>query len=272
MLSGTFIFAQNSSMQSFTAKVQGNCGMCEQKIEGAVPDKKTATVDWNQDTKMATVQYDPAKISKSEILKKIAQAGYDNDEFSAPDNVYASLPSCCQYDRPKTDKAANTAVKAETQHPNHHASATEKATQANGLSAVFDAYFLVKDSFVASDSKMASAHAKKMVQHINNVDMLALSQKSHDVLMKVLPKLKSDTGHIATMYDLEHQREHFIQLSENMALLMKSSNLAQPVYILHCPMANKGKGADWISTEAVIKNPYYGAKMLSCGSVKEEIK
>jgi len=271
ILSGSFIFAQNSSMQTFTAKVKGNCGMCEQKIEGAVPDKKTATVDWNQDTKMATVHYDPSKISKSEILKKIAQSGYDNEEFAAPDNVYASLPSCCQYDRDKTDKAVNTAVKTETQHQNHHAH-SEKAAQSTGLNAVFDAYFLVKDAFVSSDGKLASAHAKKMLQHINTVDMSKLSKQSHDVWMKVLPALKSDTGHIATMYDLEHQREHLIQLSENMALLMKSSKLDQPVYILHCPMANDGKGADWISTEAVIKNPYYGAKMLSCGSVKEEIK
>ena len=272
ILLGSFIFAQSSSMQTFTAKVKGNCGMCEQKIEGAVPDKKTATVDWNQDTKMATVHYDPSKISKSEILKKIAQSGYDNEEFSAPDNVYASLPSCCQYDRDKTDKAVNTAVKTEPQHQNHHATANEKAAQSTGLNAVFGAYFLVKDAFVASDRKLASAHAKKMLQHINTVDMSKLSKQSHDVWMKVLPALKSDTGHIATMYDLEHQREHLIQLSENMALLMKSSKLDQPVYILHCPMANDGKGADWISTEAVIKNPYYGAKMLSCGSVKEEIK
>ena len=271
MLSGSFIFAQSSSMQTFTAKVKGNCGMCEQKIEGAVPDKKTATVDWNQDTKMATVQYDPSKISKSEILKKIAQSGYDNEEFSAPDNVYASLPSCCQYNRDKTGKAVNSAVKAETQHQNNHAH-SEKAAQSTGLTAIFDAYFLVKDAFVASDGKLASAHAKKMLQHINTFDMSKLSKQSHDVWMKVLSALISDTGHIATMYQLEHQREDFIQLSENMALLMKSSKLDQPVYILHCPMANDGKGADWISTEAVIKNPYYGAKMLSCGSVKEEIK
>lgn len=272
MLSGSFIFAQSSSMQTFTAKVRGNCGMCEQKIEDAVPDKKTATVDWNQDTKMATVHYDPSKISKSEILKKIAQSGYGNEEFSAPQDVYASLPSCCQYDRDKTDKAINTAVKAETHHQNHHATANEKAALSTDLSPVFGAYFLMKDAFVGSDGKLTSAHATKMLQHINTVDMSKLSQRSHEVWMKVLPKVKDDTQHIATMHQLAHQREHFLQLSENMALLMKSSKLDQPVYILHCPMANDGKGADWISTEAVTKNPYYGSKMLSCGSVKEEIK
>ena len=91
---------------------------------------------------------DNLKAMSEEILKKIAQSGYDNEEFSAPHDVYASLPSCCQYDRDKTDKAVNTAVKAETHHQNHHATANEKAAQSNGLTAVFDAYFLVKDASV----------------------------------------------------------------------------------------------------------------------------
>jgi Cu(I)/Ag(I) efflux system membrane fusion protein len=32
-------------------------------------------------------------------------------------------------------------------------------------------------------------------------------------------------------------------------------------------MANNNSGADWLSLEKVIKNPYFGDKMLTCGSV-----
>jgi len=35
-------------------------------------------------------------------------------------------------------------------------------------------------------------------------------------------------------------------------------------------MAGDGKGAIWISETKEIKNPYYGKKMLSCGSMKEQ--
>ena len=41
-----------------------------------------------------------------------------------------------------------------------------------------------------------------------------------------------------------------------------------PVYVQYCPMA-KGQ---WLSDEKEIKNPYYGNSMLTCGSVKSEIK
>ena len=28
---------------------------------------------------------------------------------------------------------------------------------------------------------------------------------------------------------------------------------------------NNGKGANWLSKENAVKNPYYGSKMLTCG-------
>ena len=36
-------------------------------------------------------------------------------------------------------------------------------------------------------------------------------------------------------------------------------------------MANDNNGADWISKEKEIKNPYYGDEMLTCGSILETI-
>src|SRR5690606_12335986 len=61
--------------------------------------KKVAQVDWNKDTKTAVVTYDSTKTNQDEILKRIALAGYDSDQFLAPDDVYAKLPECCQYER-----------------------------------------------------------------------------------------------------------------------------------------------------------------------------
>ena len=44
-----------------------------------------------------------------------------------------------------------------------------------------------------------------------------------------------------------------------------------PVYYQFCPMANDGKGANWLSKENAVKNPYYGSMMLSCGKTVETI-
>jgi hypothetical protein len=37
-------------------------------------------------------------------------------------------------------------------------------------------------------------------------------------------------------------------------------------------LANGGKGANWVSKDNTIKNPYYGSQMLSCGKTLETIK
>ena len=37
-------------------------------------------------------------------------------------------------------------------------------------------------------------------------------------------------------------------------------------------MVNNDEGAFWLSTEEEILNPYYGASMLRCGEVVEEIE
>jgi hypothetical protein len=54
-----------------------------------------------------------------------------------------------------------------------------------------------------------------------------------------------------------------------MYTLAKAAKLSpQPVYEQYCPMKN----AYWLSSEASIKNPYYGNEMLSCGEVKDTLK
>lgn len=44
-------------------------------------------------------------------------------------------------------------------------------------------------------------------------------------------------------------------------------NLSSPVYRVHCPMAFDDRGADWLSPEDKVLNPYFGDKMLRCGEV-----
>jgi Cu(I)/Ag(I) efflux system membrane fusion protein len=43
------------------------------------------------------------------------------------------------------------------------------------------------------------------------------------------------------------------------------------LYVQHCPMAFNNKGADWISREHDIRNPYFGASMLTCGDVTDTL-
>ena len=63
-------------------------------------------VNWDTNTKTATVTYDTKKTNLDAILKRVADAGYDNEKFSAPNAVYDELHGCCQYDREASPKKA----------------------------------------------------------------------------------------------------------------------------------------------------------------------
>jgi Cu(I)/Ag(I) efflux system membrane fusion protein len=45
--------------------------------------------------------------------------------------------------------------------------------------------------------------------------------------------------------------------------------MGKTVYYQFCPMANNNKGAYWLSESKVIRNPYFGEKMINCGETKE---
>ena len=81
--------------------VYGNCGMCEKTIEGALQDVKGITLaDWDKASDQMTVTYDTELITLDAIKQKIADVGYDSDDFRATEEVYNNLPGCCQYERP----------------------------------------------------------------------------------------------------------------------------------------------------------------------------
>ena len=268
--------AQEENTKTESVKIYGNCGMCKSTIEKAGNMKNQASVDWNKETKMATISFDSLKTSKKEILKRIALAGYDSDIFLAPNDTYLSLAACCQYERAekteaKTDEM-NMVMAIETKDHSMHSNEMTKMQEKNPLSTVFDTYFAVKDALVKTDGTTASAKATDMLSAINEVKMETLKMDVHMVWMKVLENLKEDVTTISLSKDTKTQRASFDTLSESIYKLIKVSKQETPTYYQHCPMANEGQGANWLSKEETIKNPYYGSQMLSCGKTVETIK
>ena len=266
--------AQIKNASSETLKIYGNCEICEATIEKAGNIKKIVEVDWNEETKMATLTFDSKKTNRDEILKRIALAGYDSDSFLAPLDTYSQLPSCCQYERKaklKETKESVVATVSKTDMHDHTDMPAQKQ-EVQTLKAVFDNYFALKDALVKTDGGLASSKAGVLSLAISTVKMEKLTSEEHTVWMKVVKDLGLDAGRIAETKDPTRQREHFIALSKSMYQLTKVSKQASPVYYQFCPMANDGKGANWLSKENSVKNPYYGSMMLTCGSTIETIK
>jgi len=281
--------AQIPNAKTEAILIYGNCGMCEKTIEKAAFKNGEAKADWDKDTKMAQITFDTTKTNTNDVLRRIAAAGYDSDQFTAPDEAYNNLPGCCQYERPvKTAAPANTGStdateKPLTEAPGNVATSTESMVKkqavtepevaaTNPLSSVYSAYFALKNALVASDGSAAAAQGKILFDALSAVKMEALQPKQHTVWMKYQQKLIGDAEKIRDVTNIKQQRERFASLSKNMYEVMKVIKPETEVYYDHCPMYNDGKGGDWLSTEKAIKNPYYGKQMMTCGSVTETLK
>jgi hypothetical protein len=140
------------------------------------------------------------------------------------------------------------------------------------IKKVLDAYIQLKDALVKSDGASSSSASKTLLTSIQEVNMSELNTETHTQWMKVVNDLKEDAEHITETKEITHQRDHFMSLSTSLYSVIKVSKLGTPVFYEFCPMANKGKGANWLSLENKIKNPYYGNQMLTCGKVVETIQ
>jgi len=125
-----------------------------------------------------------------------------------------------------------------------------------------------------------SAATKSILPHYFALQS-ALAADSMDGTKEALREMMAVTGHSGPAGDLVHtmleadsldgiRRPHFETLSN--ALIESVSNLDNAfegsLFQMHCPMVYPDRGADWLQRDNQLKNPYFGAMMLTCGEVK----
>ncbi|WP_053224940.1 DUF3347 domain-containing protein [Roseivirga seohaensis] len=114
-------------------------------------------------------------------------------------------------------------------------------------------YLALKDALVATDGAKAQKAANDFLK-VNNNDALTADLKA-----------------IAGSTDVATQRIAFEGLSANMYSIVKAGGSETVLYKQYCPMAFNNKGAYWLAAEEQVNNPYFGDRMLHCGSVQETI-
>ena len=133
-------------------------------------------------------------------------------------------------------------------------------------------YIDVKNALVDTDQSTASLTAGIFSTSLKEIDMSLLKGDAHMYWMEQLKALDSHAEKIASSEDVEDQRNQFDFLSQAIINAIKAFGTDEKTYYLqHCPMADDNQGADWISAEQQIRNPYFGDKMMKCGSVKLEL-
>ena len=298
VVSTTSGFAQIKNPKTETVKIFGNCDICKTSIEKAGSLKNVAIVNWNKDSKMAEITFDSKKTNRNEILKRIALAGYDSDEYLAPDSAYAQLAECCRYERLKKEPVIamdNTKMQMDMseskmdspvgqegktmpsseKHTDMKMPSTESHTdmamsemkETNPLDALFNSYFAVKDALVKTNATAAATKSSELLTALKALKIESLKAEEQTAVTKALPSLMEAAKNISATKDIGKQRETFKVLSKNMHELIPFYKANETIYYQYCPMQD----ANWLSKDKIVKNPYYGSQMLSCGSTVETI-
>ena len=76
--------AQIKNAETHQFSVKGNCSDAKELIEKVGNQKKIASVVYDATTQTVEITVDKTKTNASEVLKKIALAGFDNTEYFAP--------------------------------------------------------------------------------------------------------------------------------------------------------------------------------------------
>lgn len=137
------------------------------------------------------------------------------------------------------------------------------------LEAITQAYLDLKDHLVATDVGKSKAAAIVLLEKLKSASGKGMEKAAADWWEQARSKMVTHATRITTTEDVEEQRRWFDLLSNELIATEKAFGTEQMLYVQYCPMAFDDRGAYWLSTEERIFNPYFGDKMLRCGSVEE---
>ena len=140
------------------------------------------------------------------------------------------------------------------------------------IASLLDSYLLLKNALIAGDAEKAKSSAQATLTSLEKFDASSFTGKPKKVYDGQLDMIKTHNTKILKATDVAAQRQELNMLSMHILALVKTFKAnPMPLYKQHCPMAFDNKGAGWLSESKEIRNPYFGDKMLKCGSVKDSI-
>ncbi|MBB5396961.1 DUF3347 domain-containing protein [Mucilaginibacter sp. AK015] len=140
--------------------------------------------------------------------------------------------------------------------------------QNTGIDKITSSYMGVKNALVGSNAPLVKTRSAELLAALS-APVKGLQPGQQKLMTTYLQKLKFDSRHMSENGALDHQREHFENLSKNMYALLSGLKLnSTTIYQQYCPM----KKAAWLSETEEIRNPYYGDDMLECGKVTATLK
>jgi Cu(I)/Ag(I) efflux system membrane fusion protein len=204
----------------------------------------------------------------------------------AGDDEYEVLDGVAEGERVVTQGGmlidAQAQLNASANLQDEEASSGRGFTHATTVPPLTDAQQKAVQEFLALANAITAALAGDNLAEFNT-----LAQKAHSAVPTLAGAFPNDSpwrahieklaaaGHLGTSTDLKAARKNFHSLSEASVALAKTLRRQEAGFkslkVFRCPMTKDAfpgapRTAEWIQFELPIRNPYFGAEMLDCGS------
>jgi len=153
------------------------------------------------------------------------------------------------------------------------------------IDKAMNSYHGIKNSFVNADTAGAKSFTREFISLLDSIPMMELKNDSamiFETASATVTDIKSNAESLLQQTNINEMRKDFSAVTDQLyPAFFKSINYeGEKLYLQHCPMAFDGdKGANWISNNVEIVNPYLGKNhpkykgtMLHCGEIMDTIK
>ncbi|GLR17340.1 efflux RND transporter periplasmic adaptor subunit [Portibacter lacus] len=225
-----------------------------------------------QDTEVPSFQYRSVEVSGQSGGMTFINAGLEIGEEIVTNGAFA-VDAAAQLNNNASMMNQNVSIKKTAQSDLAPSFVNETSEEfKDQLDQVVQSYIALKDALVDTDPKNAQNAAESVLKSLNNVDMNLVKGEAHMYWMEQNKAIKAHGAKISESEDVEDQRSQFKFLSDAIINSLRAFGTHNHhYYVQYCPMVSDNKGADWVSAEKEIRNPYFGDKMMKCGSVKLEL-
>ena len=87
-----------SKFDTVSFKVEGVCKMCKERIESTLDVVGVSSANWELETSLLTVVFNPKKIKEDDLHQLLSNAGHRTEKMEKNAKAYNNLPNCCKYD------------------------------------------------------------------------------------------------------------------------------------------------------------------------------
>ena len=132
------------------------------------------------------------------------------------------------------------------------------------LRGPLDLYLALQTALAADDPETTAIESVALERALAELDSGLISDEGVRALTEAADAIVRTT-------DWDARRAAFSDLSNGMIELVRTCGNpgASSLHRMHCPMALDFEGATWLQIGEELRNPYFGAEMLRCGTVEE---